>query len=134
VETKEQTGPEEYLLAYIAHCGGKSNKDILTLQSEMTQRGFPTIRSEQVDETYVAPKEIAENRVHCLSNWRNRFFFLFIDVSANDPVALVEFGYALNHTENVCLIGKSRTNSFQYHSKVQLFDSVENFLVCHFPN
>lgn len=125
--------PDEHLLCYIAH-SQKYFKDAIELQKEMTDRGYPTIRSEQVDEQYVAPKEIAEKRVHCLSNWRNRFFFLFIDVSANDPVALVEFGYALNHTEHVCLIGRSRTNSFQYHPRVELFDSIDTFLSKHFPS
>lgn len=119
------------LLAYIAH-SVKKLPEALELQREMTERGFPTVRSEQVDEVYNSPKEIAENRIHVLSNWRNRFFFFFIDASANDTVALIEFGYALNHTKKVCVIGKSRTNSFMYHPKVELYDTVDNFLYRNF--
>lgn len=125
--------PDQHLLAYIAH-SKKHYKDALELQKEMTYRGFPTIRSEQVDEIYNAPAELSTNRVHILENWRNRFFFFFIDVSDDDPVALIELGYALSKVEHICLIGKSRTNSFHYHPRCQLFDSVENFIYRHFPS
>lgn len=124
--------PDQHLLAYIAH-SKKHYKDALELQREMTSRGFPTIRSEQVDDVYNAPAELSTNRVHILENWRNRFFFFFIDVSNEDPIALIELGYALSKTEHVCAIGKVRTNSFLHHPRITLYDSVNNFLARHFP-
>lgn len=119
------------LLSYIAH-SVKAPKEMLLLQKEMTDRAFPCIRSSEFDEHFTSPKELSEARLSTLGSPLNRFFFFFIDYSKEDPIALAELGYALAQTEHVCLIGRTRTNSFMHHSSIQYFDSIENFLSDHF--
>lgn len=117
----------EQFLSYIAH-NIKQSSDVNNLQLEMTSRGFPCLRSSQIEENYTDPKELAKIRLESISLTQNKFFFFFLDYSEHDPVALVELGIALGcKTEHVCAIGRVRSNSFIYHPRVTYYDTVENF-------
>lgn len=118
--------------SYIAH-SLKQPKELLNLQEELTNRGFPCIQSSDFEDTVTAPKELSWCREKSISDPLNRFFIFFIELSQHDPVALVELGMALNNkTEFICAIGHVRPNSFFYNEKVIQYSDVDNFLSRHF--
>jgi hypothetical protein len=124
--------PQELFWSYIAHVK-HTTKEILSFQDDLTNRGFPCLRSNQVDENYNNPRELSISRLESLNPSMNKWFFFFIEQSCNDAIALIEFGYALYKTEHVCVIGRSRTNSFMFCTpRVQYFESIDNFFTRHF--
>lgn len=119
--------------SYIAHVK-HTTQEILDIQIDITQRGFPCLRSNQVEENYTDPKELSQSRAESLHPCLNRFFFFFPDLSWEDSVGLVELGLAIGYgTEHICVIGKSRTCSWHYHPRIQYYDDWDNFLFRHFP-
>jgi hypothetical protein len=126
------------LLGYIAHVN-TLRPEHLTVMEDLTNRGFPTIISNYVNNHAESPNCSREdggvaslNRCLNITNPAVRYFLLFTDYV--DDLALVEMGIAIAADVGViALIGsKDLKNTFACGENVTRYSDYENFVARRF--
>jgi len=117
------------LLAYIARV--KSYRECYkTYREDLTQRGFPCIISNELENPDQSAQEIINNKFLTLTNPSNAFFLFFPEDSKDDNCAIFELGLccAYLNTCNICIIGPRDSTKLILPTGVNYYGDWENFI------